>query len=508
MKLPTNKIFIIYALIIFISLASTISYLSLLNVDVLHQGLIFSASKRLIDNQAIYQPTLYHYGPLQVFINSFFILFFGKKLVIIQIVTALLYSIIGVLLFKLWAKFMPITLSFILVFLAFLSAPFFYFELHPWSSVWSLLFSLLLLDSIFKYIDSNNKKYLLYSGIVIGLIFWSRQTVGIMMFLFTVMFLIQYKKNLIKNLYYFNFGLVITMLAGLLVFFKNETYDMWIRVAFIDQLTWAKSIAELDENGINFFLQIQNFLKVIFVYPTFNSFWGILALTLVAYFFYIIFLSNLKKNAYYNYHFAFIFISLASWSQYFPVADPRHFFWSSIIFMASPINLMIQSNFFKQKKLSIFNFLILLLMVLLFVNYFKEIKYRFYSGIQLDKTIKLDNVFDRISKYRYSFQKPYILKHMKGSKTQVNSMEELINQLEKFDFENGASFECRSGWDRLCPYYVYRIKKNSNGLRKKIILSDYPLDEVNYDLFYTYYIDEPLAYMASNPAKYFIYVEK
>lgn len=503
----------IYLSCIFVIICFFLLQLSVVGVDVHHQGMIFASSMRVIEDQALYIKNMYHYGPLPVFINAIVMTLTQKSLITIQYLTVVFYALSGCLLYSIWSRFTEDYLAFSFVIISFLVSPFLFWEMLPWSSVSSLFFSLLTLITIYKFLDTDKLKYLIYVGIFASLCFWSRQSVGILITLSVIFYLaILNPKLFLKNITPFCIGFLLTTLIGLYVFFLNDSYLSWYEIAFKGQISWAESI--LGGEQANIYKSVLHIIGVLFSPSPWHSIWGILPTMLIAYFLYILYQRFMRNNRSTDYDLAFIFISFASWAQYFPVAEPRHYFWSSLIFMSLPAILF--TKIYIHKNIILKNKLLIVIPIFysIFITnyifcYSNEIKTRFLTGLQLDETLKLEPVFTRLNQFNYNFSSPMVLSGMKGKKDQVEIMADLSRKLELFDFSNGKNFRCYSGWDNMCLYYARGIKNNKNGINKNVILSDSAIAPENFYLFHKSIFTNPLAYMCGKaPCVYFLYVEK
>lgn len=501
-----------FEILIFLILFFFISHFALLNIDVLHQGLVFSASMRILEGYPLFHPTLYAYGPIPPYLNAILMAIFGKSLYTIQIITTIIYSLSGVFLFLIWNRFFPKFLSFIFILLSFLLAPFLFWEFHPWSSVYALFFSLITLILLFNFIDSGNLKILFAVGILCALCFWSRQTNGLMLLISICIYLFIVNNNFKKSFIFFICGFLCFFILGLLIFFINEPIKTWINTAFLDKLHWAISIGGGTDN-LSLSTHLNHIVNKLFAFSPTATIWGLLPVLLIIYLIYSIYQYYFLKNDEVRYDLAFIFVSIASWSQYFPVTEPRHLFWSALLFIPVPGILLLKIYkhkifFINDKFFYLISFFYIIFLFRFSYLYLIEVDYRVYSGHNLGPTLKLLPAPERLKKFNIQFTKPLMLKGMKGSSDQVAAINKLMFILEKFDFDNGAAFECHSGWDLMCPYYIRGIKKNSEGIKKKVILSDSSTSPEKYILFDKIILNTAFAYCGSNPCTYYIYVEK
>jgi hypothetical protein len=314
---------------------------SRLNVDVYHQGIIYSAAIRLLEGHAFYTGS-FTYGPLLPVVNGLGLLMFGKHLVVIQLMAAACYGGISILLWRIWARFLPEWLSGVLVLCSFLLAPFLFWELLPWSSVYSLLFLLASLYLTIKWLETSNLDLLYFVGLFTALSFWTRQSVGIflsVMLLFLVIVLplflhknISFKR---KSLYIYLFSLSAPILLGLLILFGTNSLGLWFEACFTSRLDWALN---LSGNPTVFHLA-----KIV-LFAIFDNFkptlWMLLPLTMLFLAFEVVVRvigGRVTEKSEIAILFTYLSICFVSLLQYYPVPDPRHYFWSALPLFALPV---------------------------------------------------------------------------------------------------------------------------------------------------------------------------
>jgi len=241
-KKSIEYIKIFYGIILGFSIFFLAATFSRLNIDVHHQGIMFSAAMRVFNGEPLYIGNLFYYGPLVPILNAFGIYLFGKYLLVLQLMASACYGLIAILLWRIWARFLPEILSGFIVLISFLLSPFLYWEFHPWSSVYSLLFSLLSLFYIIKWIETNKYRQLILAGFFVGLTFWSRQTVGLFLFIFLFfpLILIKYslnKKNFITSKFLFYIlGFFVPIIFGIILLYLNNSLQAWFKSCFSSRL--------------------------------------------------------------------------------------------------------------------------------------------------------------------------------------------------------------------------------------------------------------------------------
>jgi 4-amino-4-deoxy-L-arabinose transferase-like glycosyltransferase len=371
-------IFIVLIFIVFISTFITAFLFAPLGFDSHHQGLMFQGAMSFINDKMLYKDVYYHYGPLTALLHSFSLYIGGQNVYSIQIITVIFYSLSSVLLFVIWSRFMPVGLA-VLSYVIWLGlAPFYVWILLPWSSDIALLFLLLSAFMLIVYIETGKLKYLFFTGMVVAFTFWSRQTVGLILFFAVSFFIIVYvylnARSKIKEilLYFAGFVLVSAVFFGWLIF--NHSAADFVNKCFINQFDTM-----VDRSSYLSFIK-QLILALFPISPktiygeTFISLWALFPVILIFLFLeFIVFLflkrneirGSVNKNTWSL--FSFVVISLASWLQYYPVTCIRHIFWAATPFMGIVVYFLwnttvycLESIFVKRyRALKVFYFLLL-----------------------------------------------------------------------------------------------------------------------------------------------------
>jgi hypothetical protein len=516
----TIKVFLVVFLGITIFTFSAI--FSRLNIDVHHQGIMFSAAMRVFNGEPLYVGNSFYYGPLVPILNAFGFFIFGKHLLVLQLMASACYGFIAILLWRIWARFLPEFLSLITVLFSFLLAPFLYWEFHPWSSVYSLLFLLLSLFFSIKWLEIKKLWPLIYVGFFATLAFWSRQTVGlvlifIMQLVIFILSVLLYEKKVSRikpSLFYFS-GFVLPLTIGVAILFFNNSLFSWFDSCFKSRLDWAVNIAG---EGAGFYQFIMTVVKSLFALFNLN-FWMFLPILMLFILFRIIIMLIIDRNRVRTesaIYFVYIVFCFISWLQYYPVSEPRHHFWSALPMCAIPVIFL--WRLYGQKLHPYTNKILLtstrsinnlwvsiggLIFLLFSITYFFEVKQRLFSGIQLDPSMRLLPAWERLSVYDTPFVNPPALRGMFGSKSQVDSMSRIHNKIVEYVDDNPlANLKSNSSWDFLAANFS---EHNSPNDVPPLLLNDTPLQPEGYQLLWHETISPSFAYQLTQPGEYYLY---
>src|SRR5260221_14732516 len=87
------------------------SFFARIGVDPHHDGIMFKAAYDVAMGKVLFRDTYSHYGPVAPLIQALAVVFFGKYLLGIRMVTAFFYGLIGVVLWLSWSKLLGKLLS-------------------------------------------------------------------------------------------------------------------------------------------------------------------------------------------------------------------------------------------------------------------------------------------------------------------------------------------------------------------------------------------------------------
>ncbi len=137
MKENLRKIDIIAVAVIFISVLLISACFSLLEINN-HQIFMLKPAIDVASGRMIFRDTFTMYGALTTYIQALAIKIFGERLMVIQLLTAFIYSVNAVLLWYIWSYLLDRWWTVASCIIWILLARFYLAPLLPWSSVYAL----------------------------------------------------------------------------------------------------------------------------------------------------------------------------------------------------------------------------------------------------------------------------------------------------------------------------------------------------------------------------------
>lgn len=422
-EFDSNKKYIFSGFVIIIITFIPFFIISRHGIDVHHQGFMYYVAHNMFEGKLLFKDIYYHYGILTAFFHTWSLYIFGDSLFSLQIVSVIAYSFISVILWVIMIRIVPKYIAFISILLWILIAPFYKELLLPWSSIFSLLFQLLTLLTIIKFLENRRIIYCFFSGIFVSLAFWCRFPVGMFLFFSILIFILI--ELCLNNLTFKNsMSFIFNMVSGILFssipifywLFHNELISDWWLQNFAGISFWVFG-SEHNTGYLMIFLKILKFPLCLM--PT--NLWIIFPLCM---FFVSFDILSLLKNKYIkhtnikiNIIILLILVCIGSWFQYYPVASEHHFYWASTpmlilvaFFSYNQVCLNQIGNIFKNK-----------------INFFLA----FFSFLVFIPTIfnNLQQGMSKISYFNTIIEVPNNLSGLKIHKSQEKSIRDLYTSI-------------------------------------------------------------------------------
>ncbi len=335
-------------------------FFNIIGADPHHDGVMLKPAIDIVEGKLLFKESFTQYGALTAYLQSLSVLIFGKHLIAIRLLTTFFYSGISILLYLIFSRLLNKFLNIFLCIIWILLAPFYLAISLPWSSVYALFFQLLSFYLIIIFIEKKKFIFICLSGIATSLTFWCRQPVGVFLFIAVLIFLIFlkfiFKKNvkfLLKSISLFLVGFIGMSLIFLLCFLAlNSLKDWWLQ-SIIFSFYWnSKRMSLYGSFGFLF--------RCLFIIDYEQSFiwrvFPVINLILLAKYLF----KFLKKRALNRKEviiFSIVFLSLASWLQYYPGPGFAHAYWAatpmvglSVYFIWESIRVIITFFFNKTKR--------------------------------------------------------------------------------------------------------------------------------------------------------------
>jgi hypothetical protein len=399
-------------------------YFSRLGVDVHHQGFVFHAAMRLSEGKVLFREVYYHYGALIALLHSWALKIFGVRLYSLNILTSVFYFFIALVFMRILGRFLKnsFVIFFTIVWLFF--TPFLIDTFLPWSSVISLFLLMFSLNLTLAYIEKK-KYYLIFcSGVIAGLCFWARQSVGPLLIIAqvisisTVCFLINKDSiysTVKKNLIFISGSTVISLPFLIWIKSQNAFSDWWLQ-NMSGQGEWAFGGP---------IYKLKTIIKIFDILLPF-SFWSVLPFVTVL-LLVILIKKFFDKRLFSNTDSQLVVIcivALASWPQYFPIPCNRHYFWAGTpMFILFAIFFSeIAIPFFRNNSLKSFSTLTVLALVSIFV-----------STVVSEIIFRSKATFEKLTTHIYTIESPYVLKGMKiPSNETVDKLKEMDEFIQNY----------------------------------------------------------------------------
>jgi len=381
-KYITSKYLQIFLIVIvFISIFLSI-YISIFSQDMTHSTKMFVEGNQLLSGLIPYKDVFITYGYVSTALHALSILLFGKHVVSVTIITAIIYALTFPIFFLILRNFrIESKQSILSIFVIFLIHP--CIQL-PWSNYIAYFFSLV---GIY-YVTKNNilKKDFLLAGFSWSLACLSRQTYFFPLFLitliiiFTQFFLRKHDSLLIKKNFSNRFEpsfLLIGFLLSTVIFFSyliyNEIFTYWyyLTINYSSFFLTRNLPPNFENSTINYFSILFNVVKTFlgfFLAKNFKSFFYLIIVLFNIYILVTIFKKNFNVKIFYiatlcilmlsqNFHFAEVlrmstgviigFVTLIFYFNNNKIFKNFLYFFIFCLLFTWTYNV---NNFFKSKK--------------------------------------------------------------------------------------------------------------------------------------------------------------
>ena len=345
-----------------------VSYLfALRGVDPHHQGFMLKSAVDVSRGLALYKETFTQYGSLATYLLVPAIRLFGESVAAINAAACLAYALSGMLLYAILRRYANRLVAAVCPLVAIGMAAFYFWDFHPWPSVFALLFSLAAAYCMVRFIEANAQAealgkafpegqgqagkgalgrggcWLALCGGATASMFWCRQPQGLSALAGGLMLLGLYGvgfipsgKGLIKSLALFALGnlAVHGVLLGVLAL-QGAVEDWWIQ-CIVNALTFAA-----EPTAETAAARPDSIWKILLVgvdqNPRYDFVWRVLTYGTLACF--LLLTAKAVCRAIRSHRrekpdaaamglIAFAAFALFNWPHYFPTLCYRHVFWS------------------------------------------------------------------------------------------------------------------------------------------------------------------------------------
>lgn len=439
-------------------------------VDPHHDGIVFKAAADVARGQTLYGQTYSHYGILTVFFQAAALYVFGVNLLVLKYLSVLFYALSAVLIYWISKRFLDAKFLWIPIALFYLHAPMYYWEFQPWSSVFSLFFSLAAFYAVLQCVDKPQSGIAFFvAGAFSVLPFWFRQTcivfeLALPALLIFWLFGRRYPiKTLAKQFLLFALGSGAVSLPIVLWIAGNHVTQQFINQTFIGAAQFANTATEknLSEgHSTSLFVTVLKFFLFggvggLYFVIIWNTIIGFLCSA------YAFFAKKSDDSHASAVIMLFVFAGL-SVHQFYPVPCPWHFFWGGIIGYIA-LTYTIQTLIKTQYSFKLVKFAAVVLAIGLFLLPFASVTKKFYN-LAHDPMSDFYFPVNRIQNAQ-TIQHPGVLKDMKVHKTLAVQWERFFEMLNSIPEENRSDPVINFTREGLYPLF-FNNQTNFNGFFK------------------------------------------
>lgn len=347
---------------------------ALLNVDAHHDGTVFNPSLVVAKGGVLFRDTSTYYGPFMIYIQALFLKIFGPNLSSLKFSAVVFYLLSYIMYFHIFKRIMPKSMVIVSEVALFLIAPYWMVVFHAWSSVYALFFILAMIYLCIRYMEQAKLIYTVLCGVCAALLLMLRTPVGLVfivaggVFWIINCFILEIKQPKMLPALQYGVGVVAGILPFLLTFLIQGTLKSWWDQCFMYAIRMIAP-AEMGEsiksaiqptfpvatatagnitvfaaergttgNGLTEFLS--KLLRNLFPVKE-SGIFIVLPVVCLFVFFYLLYQflqarkrgidqSEMKKQFILT---CIVWFCLASWHQYFPVSDRRHWYWAGFPMM-------------------------------------------------------------------------------------------------------------------------------------------------------------------------------
>lgn len=308
-------------------------------VDPHHDGIVFKAAADVARGQTLYAQTYSHYGILTVFFQAAALYVFGVNLLVLKYLSVFFYALSAVLLYMISRRFLSTKYLWIPITLFYIQAPMYYWEFQPWSSVFSLFFSLAACLTVLHCIDNpESKSSFFFAGALSILPFWFRQpclVFELALPTILILWLIARRftfKLIFKQFFLFILGSVIISLPIVLWIVLNHVTDQFVQQVFLGPIQFANTATDVNLSEEGSSSKIVSIIRF-FLFGGVGGFYFVIIWNCIIGFIISVyrFFVNQDDNCHTSSVIMLFTFAGLSIHQFFPCPCPWHFFWGGLI---------------------------------------------------------------------------------------------------------------------------------------------------------------------------------
>lgn len=312
---------------------------ALRGVDPHHDGVMLKTAADVAGGLALYRETFTQYGSLVIYVFALFVKLFGVQITSIQLATCLAYGGCAMLLYAIVRRYAGAVVAFLCPLVTIGLAAFWFWNFHPWSSVFALLLSMVACLFMMRYTETRKNSQLFFCGLATAAMFWCRQPAGLTAACGLMMLLGLWAvgfdrfRPLWKGFLWFAAGNVLVHAVFLGVILVQGAFSDWWIQAIRNAFTFAaeptpETAANLPDTLWElFFIGVK-------LNPQYDWLWRVLTHGTLTYFIVLLAVAFRQKKTKGAPDgavlgcIAFAAFSLFNWVHYYPTLCYRHMFWS------------------------------------------------------------------------------------------------------------------------------------------------------------------------------------
>jgi hypothetical protein len=350
-----------------------------------HESVLFKPAVDLVEGKMVYRDSFCQYGPSGVLLEALAISLFGKYLYVVKEEVVLLYALTSIFLWFAWLQIGPRWLATVSVVLWNLLTYHFMHVFLSWPSSFALFFQSISVCFFLVGIKQDLRRYLFWSGLATGWVFFSKQNVGAYMLFAQIIGLAligRKKNNLIssglRSILFLCLGFATTLSAFLIWFWSKGALGDW----WLQNIVWPREWARI----VGMSYDLRAIYERLFLVAEYNSppirtdlFFKLLPLAHIIGFF--TFINILRKNPTKRgaMILCFILVGLASWLQFWPVPGIGHVWWGGAPMFGVTLLLFYEGILFLCKKYGKSEtFAIRALLILILLLTVSDFRHRFW----------------------------------------------------------------------------------------------------------------------------------
>lgn len=402
---------------------------ALIDPEFHHDGIVLQPGIDLYEGRIPFRDSYQQYGLGEPFLSWLAVSFFGKNILAVRKLTVVFYSIIAFMLCIVWRRLIPGWLTAITCLLWLFMSQYFVWQFLPWASVHAILFQMLSIWCIVRFIEEGLTKYLFWGGLFCGGVWLCRWTVGIPLFASIGFFLVIIaiggswrngsERNAIgiwRQLLLLSLGFVTVLVPSFLfLVFTSGVQDFFIQM-MASQLNhfgvWRVTGGPLIQLPFHVFFRggiPWRYVSLICVLMFLRGLYQFLALTYI----------NYQPSPSDRISFLLATTGLASLLQYYPHPDWSHCFWASTpVFGLLSYAVWHQFVYIQRKTACVATLSVLFLI-------FGD-----------SAVIQIHKAWVRLLTFDTRIEKPEVLRGMKTTAHQAAELEKLVHKMNELETLN------------------------------------------------------------------------